>query len=92
MALINELGPDGEPVVEGQDVSGAPGTSQNAQQPPQNELQPDPSVPQPTRPPASAPKINSITTGPLFGPAKAIETTWQSGKGKRLLLPIGSSA
>ena len=72
MAILNELGPDGEAIPEAQDMSGTPGTSQNAQPPPENQLQPDPTVPQPTRPPSTAPKINSITTGLLLGPAKAI--------------------
>ena len=72
MARLTELGPDGEPMAETQDMSGAPGTSQNDQPPPENLLQPDPTVPQPQRPPSTAPKINTITTGPLLAPAKAI--------------------
>ena len=89
MALISELGPDGEAIPEAQDMSGAPGTSQNAQPPPENQLQPDPTVPQPTRPPSTAPKINSITTGLLLGPSKAM--LWQNAKRRRLLWPTESS-
>ena len=58
MARLTELGPNGEPMAETEDISGAPGTTQDAQTAPENLLQPDPTVPQPQRPSSTAPNIN----------------------------------